>query len=346
MTILFLPLGLLLGFGLAMTVPVRLSWHRDRDGDDAALEAHTPGASDPVGASVPRLAPNTGLLPVDARSAAYRKTFVWLRPVLSLALCVWLPIAVCLHLEAPDWSLLYTVAPQQTSDLWLAALFTAHTLTLPAGFLFHQVLARGLARVCNQTVQRPPSAPEHRLVRFPWSAWTWPRLLAQRLGLSRSLTGSVRVGLLLFAGATTALWLLLVSALSERLCWVGSFANFHKDRWLLAPICDFEGTNPAWRAFGFDFGFAFAFAFESGAPRLSWLLAVSLVVLGIGLWTTMRALRKRAIRPESPMPSPALPHTPRSATIDRGLGPIECLDDLPPEHPAAKPQARPTNRKY
>lgn len=187
MIALLLPLGLFLGLLLSV-------W---RSGSDMPSERGARGTPGRPGLS------RYGGFVHWLLSSPLRASF-W--PVLSLAIGVWLPAALCIYRESPDWSLAYLIPPERASPVVLAAVFTVLALTIPSGFavgLFFQYRLALLALSANRSLLH---------LRL-WRAT--PVLLL--VGLGCGILGLVR------------LW-------ADRLLWLGSYADFHDGRWLLLPL--------------------------------------------------------------------------------------------------------------
>ena len=123
---------------------------------------------------------------------------------------IWLPAALCIYREAPDWSFLYLLPPDRaTRCFWL--LFYRNWDCDSDGIYSGTVLAAsdrpaGLQAVSSGTKERGDAQRESKLGGFVLAA---------------------------FVSFATSGTLLAMRAGSERLFWVGSYADFHDGRWLL-----------------------------------------------------------------------------------------------------------------
>lgn len=160
-------------------------------------------------------------------------------PLLSLTLCLWLPSSLLVYQEAPDWSLMYLVSPDRATPTLLAGLFTLLTLSVPLGLMG--------ALICEDVLSARLSE-------------RWQKRLGDD---APKQIGRLVCGLL---GLLCALGLAAVTMLGvDRLAWVGSFADFHDGRWLLAAL----GT---------------------GTPRLFGVLVITNLMVLIGVLFAARAI--------------------------------------------------------
>lgn len=186
-------------------------------------------------------------------------------PILSLSIGVWLPAALCIYREAPDWSFLYLLPPDRATPVFLASIFTVITVSLPVGFGLGLFLQHQRARRSASSSQGVGHSPGLGQMSF-WRLLPWLllSLLALLIGVA------LRVG-------------------SDRLLWVGSYADFHDGRWLLVPLWS---NSP-------------------GSLRLLGILVVAFLTVAAGCLVTIRALTHRhggagrAFSDESPVSSPS-----------------------------------------
>ena len=157
-------------------------------------------------------------------------------PLLSLTLGLWLPASLCIYQEAPDWFLMYLVSPDRATPTLLAGLFTLLTLSLPIG-----LIGMLMAEDARSPVLGPARSPA--------------------LGQLGPTLGLLAVLLLSLAG--------LMRWGADRLGWVGSFADFHDGRWLLAAL-------------------------GSGTPRLTGVLLITNLFVLIGVLAAGRAIAGRS----------------------------------------------------
>jgi len=174
-------------------------------------------------------------------------------PMLTLAIGLWLPATLCIYREAPDWSLMYLLGPERAVPVVLAGLFTLQTVSVPLGV--------GLGLLAElRFANRLGPRPSRRLGQLPGRLTVW------------------LVVLLLLV-----MMLAICHSAAERLLWVGTYADFHDGRWLLAPL------GPS-------------------SPRLFTVLLLANLVVAAGAVATGSAMSRRA--PSLPTLSPAAPPMP------------------------------------
>lgn len=234
-TLLLFPLGLFVGLLLSRWA-VRL---------DVAGSGESTSSSD-------RAAPLSAVAVTQGRRLSFLRWLLAspvrqsLWPVLSLSIGIWLPAALCIYREAPDWSFLYLLPPDRATPVFLAVVFTVIGIAIPTGFILglfwlHRIVLRGLQAVSSGTKERGDAQRVSKL----WRLLFW-------LLVSLPLLGT----------------LLAMRAGSERLFWVGSYADFHDGRWLLLPLIG--GSQ--------------------GSLRLLGIVALALLAMCAGCLVTLHAL--------------------------------------------------------
>lgn len=191
-----------------------------------------------------------------ASSRLFDRVRLSLVPLLSLTLGLWLPSSLCIYQDAPDWFLMYLVSPDRATPLLLAGLFTLLTLSVPLG-LFGMLFVEEALR--HRWSARGQKQPGHVVGQGFWGQgfWSqgfWSLLLGKGLGQALAL---------LLGLAALVMWG------ADRLGWVGSFADFHDGRWLLAAL--------GW-----------------GTPRLSSVLLITNGCVLIGVVAAGRAIAGRS----------------------------------------------------
>ena len=147
-TLLLFPLGLFVGLLLSRWA-VRL---------DVAGSGESTSSSD-------RAAPLSAVSVTQGRRLSFLRWLLAspvrqsLWPVLSLSIGIWLPAALCIYREAPDWSFLYLLPPDRATPVFLAVVFTVIGIAIPTGFVLglfwlHRIVLRGLQAVSSGTKER------------------------------------------------------------------------------------------------------------------------------------------------------------------------------------------------
>ncbi len=160
-----------------------------------------------LGIVLARWVPPASVNPSQRLMARLRSTLL---PLWTFSIGLWLPAALCIYQEAADWSLMYLLVPARATPMVLAALFTLLTVSVPAGLL--------LGLWVEQAVSD----------RFGDG-------LSKRFGERHTDRVGRLVGWGLAVLPVTGIVLGIVLC-SDRLLWVGSFADFHDGRWLLTSL--------------------------------------------------------------------------------------------------------------